>query len=239
LSLIRSFRSGHGEEAVSPVVGVMLMLVVVIIIAAVVSGFAGGLVKGQNKAPSAVIDVTIKNTGTWSSSYIQFDVKSVSEPISTGDLKIVTSWSAADGTNGGSTTMKGLNAPNTQYGSYSYQSPLGYGPGVTNWVTSGSTTTYPSGGYPAEQLFGNYTLTAGTTMKSTPYGYTSSYGGYGVPTPYTYTSGSGYTVGQIDGMQAVLGANWPSLRAGDTIKVMIMHIPSGKAIFNKDIAVVG
>lgn len=31
------------EDAVSPVVGVMLMLVVTIIIAAVVSGFAGGL----------------------------------------------------------------------------------------------------------------------------------------------------------------------------------------------------
>ena len=45
----------YNEHAVSPVVGVMLMLVVVIIIAAVVSGFAGGMAKGQAKAPQATI----------------------------------------------------------------------------------------------------------------------------------------------------------------------------------------
>lgn len=43
------------EDAVSPVVGVMLMLVVVIIIAAVVSAFAGGTVAGTKKAPQATI----------------------------------------------------------------------------------------------------------------------------------------------------------------------------------------
>lgn len=37
------------DDAVSPVVGVMLMLVVTIIIAAVVSGFAGGLAGGTSK----------------------------------------------------------------------------------------------------------------------------------------------------------------------------------------------
>jgi hypothetical protein len=43
------------ENAVSPVVGVMLMLVVVIIIAAVVSAFAGGSVSGVKKVPQATI----------------------------------------------------------------------------------------------------------------------------------------------------------------------------------------
>src|SRR5271157_1929388 len=45
----------NNEQAVSPVVAVMLMLVVTIIIAAIVSGFAGGLIKGQAKAPQATI----------------------------------------------------------------------------------------------------------------------------------------------------------------------------------------
>jgi len=40
------------EEAVSPVIGILLMLVVTIIIAAIVSGFAGGLTGNQEKAPS-------------------------------------------------------------------------------------------------------------------------------------------------------------------------------------------
>ena len=40
-----------GEDAVSPVVGVMLMLVVTLIIAAVVSAFAGGWSPVPKKAP--------------------------------------------------------------------------------------------------------------------------------------------------------------------------------------------
>jgi FlaG/FlaF family flagellin (archaellin) len=45
----------NADDAVSPVVGVMLMLVVVIIIAAVVSAFAGGAVSGVKKVPQATI----------------------------------------------------------------------------------------------------------------------------------------------------------------------------------------
>jgi archaeal type IV pilus assembly protein PilA len=50
--------SPQNDSAVSPVVGVMLMLVVVIIIAAIVSGFAGSLVSSNNKAPQATIQGT-------------------------------------------------------------------------------------------------------------------------------------------------------------------------------------
>ena len=48
----------ENDSAVSPVIGVMLMLVVTIIIAAVVSGFAGGLAGGAGKAPQASIEGT-------------------------------------------------------------------------------------------------------------------------------------------------------------------------------------
>ena len=48
------------ESAVSPVVGVMLMLVVTIIIAAVVASFAGGMTDSTEKMPISVI------TGTYS-----------------------------------------------------------------------------------------------------------------------------------------------------------------------------
>ncbi len=50
------------EDAVSPVVGVMLMLVVTIIIAAVVSGFAGGLASGTDKAPQAAFEAKISES---------------------------------------------------------------------------------------------------------------------------------------------------------------------------------
>jgi FlaG/FlaF family flagellin (archaellin) len=49
----------HQEEAVSPVVGVMLMLVVTIIIASVVSAFAGGLWGNTDKAPVVTIQASI------------------------------------------------------------------------------------------------------------------------------------------------------------------------------------
>jgi flagellin-like protein len=45
----------HKENAVSPVIGILLMLVVTIIIAAVVSGFAGGLAVIPVKAPQLVL----------------------------------------------------------------------------------------------------------------------------------------------------------------------------------------
>jgi FlaG/FlaF family flagellin (archaellin) len=208
----------------------MLMLVVTIIIAAVVSAYAGGLTKTSDSPPSVAMDVIIKNSGEWRGSYIQFDVKSVSDPFSSGDVKIVTAWSSASGYSGGNTTMKGLNAPNTRTGSTSYQSPLGYGSGVLNWTTSSP--------YPIEQQFGNYTLTTGTSMKSSAYGYNPTYGGYGVSTAYEYTTGSGYAAGNIDGMQAILGGSWYRLRAGDTVKVMVMHVPSGKVIYTKNVQVV-
>jgi FlaG/FlaF family flagellin (archaellin) len=47
----------RSSDAVSPVVGVMLMLVVTIIIAAVVSAFAGGMSGSSNKAPQATIEI--------------------------------------------------------------------------------------------------------------------------------------------------------------------------------------
>ena len=54
------------EDAVSPVVGVMLMLVVTIIIAAVVSGFAGGVMSGGDKSPNTVIKAGYSQTdGFW------------------------------------------------------------------------------------------------------------------------------------------------------------------------------
>ena len=46
------------DDAVSPVIGVMLMLVVTIIIAAVVSAFAGGLAGDTQKAPQASVVAT-------------------------------------------------------------------------------------------------------------------------------------------------------------------------------------
>ena len=131
------------EEAVSPVIGVMLMLVVTIIIAAVVSAFAGGLIGNDDqKAPKLTMDAKIVNTGYWSSSYFKAEVTGVDEPIDTRDLKIMTSWSKKllDGTpiDGGATMVPGDLNFHVFYvvngwslkDNWRCVCPQGYGPGV-------------------------------------------------------------------------------------------------------------
>ena len=51
------------EDAVSPVIGVMLMLVVTIVIAAVVAAFAGGLGSDVEMAPTAALDIAVHANG--------------------------------------------------------------------------------------------------------------------------------------------------------------------------------
>ena len=51
------------EDAVSPVIGVMLMLVVTIVIADVVAAFAGGLGSDVEMAPTAALDIDVFSNG--------------------------------------------------------------------------------------------------------------------------------------------------------------------------------
>jgi FlaG/FlaF family flagellin (archaellin) len=93
-------RTDH-EHAVSPVVGVMLMLVVTIIIAAVVSAFAGGLAGTTSKAPSASIDARIQidadNGMGGKNSAMTFEHLS-GDSILTKDLEIITYYTCPNGT---------------------------------------------------------------------------------------------------------------------------------------------
>ena len=84
------------DDAVSPVVGVMLMLVVTLIIAAVVAAFASGVTADVEKAPNTVLDVKIYEN--YMNSYSSIQVKSIGgEPISTEDMVIKFSWTGNDG----------------------------------------------------------------------------------------------------------------------------------------------
>ena len=49
----------RNEDAVSPVIGVMLMLVVTIVIAAVVAAFAGGIATDTEPTPSVVLSADV------------------------------------------------------------------------------------------------------------------------------------------------------------------------------------
>ena len=61
-------KKSNKEDAVSPVIGVMLMLVVTIVIAAVVAAFASGMATSTETAPSVIlkanVDATDSGSGT-------------------------------------------------------------------------------------------------------------------------------------------------------------------------------
>jgi FlaG/FlaF family flagellin (archaellin) len=227
----------------------MLMLVVTIIIAAVVSAFAGGLSTGSKKAPVASFECHISNSGGWGTSGFDLAVISTDQAIPTKDLKLVTTWTNASGYPV-MTTITGPSAtPNTYYKcgaatdplkcANTYNSPLGFGPGVNRTNISGS--------YYPDQMWGNYSLMSGTHLHNSAVGYGAEYGGYG-STPdsrYRYTSGTdaskSYTVGPgefgTDGMQALFGKGWGELRPGKVVNVQLIHIPTQKVIFDKDVTV--
>lgn len=89
------------ESAVSPVIGVMLMLVVTIIIAAVVSGFAGGLSSGTSTPPQVSFEVrinTMDDTMGGIKTAMTFEHLS-GDPVASGDLEIITYYTLpANGT---------------------------------------------------------------------------------------------------------------------------------------------
>jgi len=299
------------EMAVSPVVGVMLLLIVTIIIAAIVSGFSGGLMDSTGKAPELMMDVHIKNNGYWSGSEFSARVTGVDKAIPTKDLKIVTSWSHEDyvdgRSSGGATILP--NEPNmhlvwSPFNHINYQdqyfwvAPYGYGIGVGD--KEGAAGTGSGQGYHLEQHYGNYSLTVGTVMWAEPFGadtrptagaYTGvaqdlvGYGINGSRWSYSYCNATDdwggsknckdgvcywgsnvelvfnppdengldgrmnqfippaasdyHDLPSYDSITAVLGKGWENLRAGDIVTVSVVHIPTGKTIWENDVVVEG
>jgi len=75
------------EDAVSPVIGVMLMLVVTIIIAAVVAVFASGVGMDAEPAPTTVVEIVEVSDGYYGTSYDDWvDEKTVTLSCSHGEI---------------------------------------------------------------------------------------------------------------------------------------------------------
>jgi FlaG/FlaF family flagellin (archaellin) len=214
----------------------MLMLVVTIIIAAVVSAFAGGATSGSQKAPTANVEFHLKNGGNSFNSYFTMKVLGVSDPIPTKNLRVITSWTTtykdpADTTNygksfnGGNTTyagMGGVYITGEQTGTTgTITVPTGYGNGVTEWAND---TSHPPGA-----MWGNFSLSSGTSTYDKP-------SGYGTEASGIYFYGSSHL---LDPMQALLGNKWNNLRVGDTVAVRIMDAKSGKTIVDQNVIVEG
>lgn len=88
------------DDAVSPVIGVMLIIVVTVVIAAVVTAFATGVVGETEPAPVAVLDVEIFSNkitlegfeGDDSSGPELFITHLSGDPVDTADIELRFSW---------------------------------------------------------------------------------------------------------------------------------------------------
>lgn len=236
-------RTNKKDSAVSPVVGVMLMLVVTIIIAAVVTMFATGLVTTTEAAPSITIQSSLVNGGHYYDSYLEMKVLSVSEAIPTSDLIITTRW-YNETSKTYTVTSTGQHPANWIWNVNKdpvTNAPWGYGNGISD-MNSGIPNS-------DDQKFGNYALIGGTVMYAYPAGQSggfvlkgSNVDGYGTTAgEYEYSgaySGAYGTRTQTDGMQSILGDGWEELKSGDKVNIKIVHTPSGMTIYDKDVVVV-
>ncbi len=231
------FEAKERESAVSPVVGVMLMLVVTIIIAATVSAFAGGLVGSADKAPQAAFDVNIKTTQQWG--YINPTLAIThlgGDPIDTSRTKLVTSWTnrTTKEINYRATT-KLADSPTEQ----EYMSGLYVNLSLVNANANSSYYKYqepyfvlpkdmPADGQGEESSlwFGSFILHAGETMKAE-----ASLSDYETHVYYDYElSTNGYKDYSVI-------KNAKLLSGKDIVNVKLIDIPTGNVIFDKDIPV--
>ncbi|HJJ28788.1 MAG TPA: type IV pilin N-terminal domain-containing protein [Methanocorpusculum sp.] len=228
------------EAAVSPVVGVMLMLVVTIIIAGVVAVFAGSMAGSTEAAPVISLETELVNGGNYYNSHFSMKVLSVSEPIPTSDLKITTTWYDKTNAKWVTTSTGDISTswswqdqkPTPGTHTVTGTSPYGYGSGVAE-VNTGVPNN--------EQGFGSYTLVGGTSMQAYPAGQAHGYIDKNDKASEGYFDGS-YTgfaegSGSADAMQSIFGYGWENLKSGDTVNVKLIYLPSGTAIYEKDVVV--
>jgi hypothetical protein len=130
---------------------------------------------------------------------------------------------------------------------YTGTAPFGFGAGINGTSALSINDVNPT--MPtALQQFGNYSIMSGTNIYGQPCGAidwswiggqagaTSGTTGYGVSSPFTYTANY-FTSNYVDPTQAILGYGWENLRSGDTVNLRVIHIPTGKVIFQKDVVV--
>lgn len=232
------------EDAVSPVVGVMLMLVVTIIIAAVVSGFAGGLTGNTQVAPTAVLDVELyaTHTNSMGSSGVCYSPLMVIEhksgdALPTKDLKIITYFTNASGVllTGGLDGREWGNPDETiDVSSYIVYEGTPYASDyeMAPMYLSDMNRYYYAYDEPG-CWFGNESaiLRSGDVM--------TTLAEYAINTACTTVNDPGlsYIISGGDEHYDLADTDFSGWQTGATVDVKILHVPSGNYIFDKEVYV--
>jgi len=203
------------NDAVSPVIGVMLMLVVTIIIASFVSVFAGNIFGDTEATPNAALDVNIiSNGGVHNDQYVMLITHNGGDSINSDDLRIVSYYT--DPITG--VMYSGVLSSSLLEIKTAKMTGITLADGVT-----GVKIPYLndlSGGAPgsAGTNFGEYSLSAGDVM-STGDSFGTSVALFGITTTGTAPS-------DMNGLQK-----------GSVVEVKIIYTPSQKTIYSGKVTV--
>ncbi len=208
--------SMRNEDAVSPVVGVMLMLVVTIIIAAVVSGFASGIGATSQAAPATSLGVSVSAASNDISKYVVIENLG-GESIPTKDLKIVSTFTCPDIVMRTTVTNAGKVVRHTMDGSLE---PIAANDLVTDtgvidypWAAQVTNNDKIVNTRTADRTFGTAVLTPGSTIQ------------------FDRSYFMGFDTDAADVIKKY------GFAGDETVHVTIVHIPSQKAIFDKDVVI--
>ena len=227
------------DDAISPVIGVMLMLVITVVIAAVITTFATGIVTDTEPAPTAVLDVKIKSNVQVLQDEIHagltgpdFWITHVSgDSIDTRDIEIRTSWtdqygnyhqssySAAEFKKGHPNGVAGNSDPESVRKQTMYAKVKG----------SFSNTEYESNS--PNYYFGDAILTPGIKLTATADYLTLDANNMRSPFMDVIFDSSGK---YLDDNKLGIMKYLPK---GTAVNVMILHVPSNKAIYDKEVTV--
>ncbi|MBQ4134981.1 MAG: type IV pilin N-terminal domain-containing protein [Methanocorpusculum sp.] len=217
------------DDAVSPVIGVMLMLVITIVIAAVITMFATGLVTDTEPAPVAVLDVEILSAvdvlgDAMYDSFAgpDFRITHISgDPIDTANIEIRLSWTDQNGKYWYSTYSADKFSENP--GSVTGDGGTRSQPMYVKMKTTGSSGL--------DHYFGDVILTPGLKLTATT-DYLNRDAEINVGSQFMdaifCSSGEVKTIDSETDPGIM-----KYLPQGTAVNVMILHTPSDKAIYDK------
>lgn len=228
MNIMKKTSDPQKDSAVSPVIGVMLMLVVTIVIAAFVATFAGGLFSTSEAAPVASIDVKILyNSGYSGNDCVMYIENLGGDSIPTSDLRILTYYTSKTGSKAG--TVKGdRTAMNTKTVTVTNATGVTgqkiVAPILLNAAYGDASTDNPA------VNFGSYNFAPGTIMST----YTNEGTAY-ILMGQTSSSSQLKYLNKYGG--DMVNDGYTDFGVGSTVHVEILHMPSNSVLYSKDVIV--
>ena len=228
------------DDAVSPVVGVMLMVVITVVIAGAIAAFGTGIAGDTEKAPSVVLDVKILSnfksleemTTGGSLNGPDFHILQTSgDPLDTGEIEIQMAWTASDGEHYSTYSA----AENKARGN----DPQMYVKSIDN-IPGDRNNEYGSGGN--NHYFGDVVLTPGLRLFAFSDSLTVDWTEEGAESATHNHVGSPF-MDKIFNNGVSMGGSQTNpgimqyLLPGTPVEITILHIPTNTIIYEKEVVV--